>query len=345
MHRGRHPNSIFCALCRFAKGYVAMCTPNPFKATWALERRVADSSRIRQRYPDRVPVIVQPYARKVLRGVDPITTLSRERFLVPADLTTGQLMQVVRKMLPRLASEGGLFLCTASGAFPSTTQTMRALYDAHADAEDGFLYIFFMSENVFGARGRQAASFFLDMAADKSRKRAGPKAALLFLQCIVDAGDEDAALAAQAKSLFERRFAAWKDTSDRAKAEEQGAAGGKRKYDPVASSIGAAVKKMAKLPIDEQHARLESMEADLRERVPSASEDADAGSLPRSIAAKVVRAVGAKSTAEHIEAATRANEALVGAANELHVPRDHTLRKAANTLFALASTAPALGAH
>ena len=56
-------------------------------------------------------------------------------------------MYVIRKRL-RLASEKAIFLFV-SGNIPSSGSIMSVLYDNYKD-EDGFLYISYSEENVFG---------------------------------------------------------------------------------------------------------------------------------------------------------------------------------------------------
>jgi len=67
--------------------------------------------------------------------------------LVPADLTCGQFLYVIRKRL-KLPAEKAVFLFV-DGKIPPTTALLSAMYEEHKD-KDGFLYMSYSDENVFG---------------------------------------------------------------------------------------------------------------------------------------------------------------------------------------------------
>merc|ERR1739845_41879 len=88
------------------------------------EKRRAEGEKIRRKYPDRVPVIVEksPKAR--------IGDLDKKKYLVPSDLTVGQFYFV-------------------NNVIPPTSATMGSLYQEHHE-EDFFLYIAYSDESVYG---------------------------------------------------------------------------------------------------------------------------------------------------------------------------------------------------
>lgn len=92
-------------------------------------------------FPGRVPVIVEKAARSDVPEID------KQKFLVPGDLTLGQLCFVLRKRLS-LPPEKGLFLFIGS-SLPTTGALLREIYAASADA-DGFLYVQYSGESTFG---------------------------------------------------------------------------------------------------------------------------------------------------------------------------------------------------
>lgn len=137
---------------------------------------------IRAKHPDRIPVIVD---RRV--GDSSLPEIDKKKFLVPSDLTIGQLMYVIRKRI-KLAPEQAIFLFVATGTLPPSGATLQAVYvralgvskafarapsclrmyttptdnpcrlsraalrqDQHAN-EDGFLYMTYSGENFFGGR-------------------------------------------------------------------------------------------------------------------------------------------------------------------------------------------------
>ena len=115
-----------------------------FKTQFSPEERLLESSRIRDKFPGRIPVIVEKS-----RNASPhIPTIDKSKFLVPADLTISQFIFVIRKRI-HLQSETALFLFVA-GTLPTTALTMRELYSIHHES-DGFLYAQYTGENTFGA--------------------------------------------------------------------------------------------------------------------------------------------------------------------------------------------------
>ena len=117
--------------------------PSTFKLSHSDERRRAESQRIRSKYPDRIPVICER-AETCLKEVPDI---DKKKYLVPADLTVGQFVYVVRKRI-KMKAEKALFLFV-NNALPPTSDIMSNVYDTHKD-DDGFLYITYSGENTFG---------------------------------------------------------------------------------------------------------------------------------------------------------------------------------------------------
>eukprot|EP00996_Jenningsia_fusiforme_P004213 NODE_5021_length_729_cov_31.676471_g4662_i0.p3 GENE.NODE_5021_length_729_cov_31.676471_g4662_i0~~NODE_5021_length_729_cov_31.676471_g4662_i0.p3 ORF type:complete len:121 (+),score=38.53 NODE_5021_length_729_cov_31.676471_g4662_i0:127-489(+) len=112
-----------------------------FKQENPLEKRKAESEKIRQKYTDRIPVICEK-----ADGSD-VPDIDKKKYLVPSDLTVGQFVYVVRKRI-KLPAEKAVFLFV-NNALPPTAALMAHLYEAHKD-EDGFLYINYSGENTFG---------------------------------------------------------------------------------------------------------------------------------------------------------------------------------------------------
>jgi hypothetical protein len=67
-----------------------------------------------------------------------IATIDKKKYLVPADLTVGQFVYVIRKRI-KLSPEKAIFIFV-DGVLPPTAALMSSIYDEHKD-EDGFLYI------------------------------------------------------------------------------------------------------------------------------------------------------------------------------------------------------------
>lgn len=112
-----------------------------FKEEHSLESRKAESKKIRSKYPDRIPVVVEKAPRSSIQDID------KRKFLVPSDLTVAQFMYIIRKRI-QLPPEKAMFLFV-NKVLPTTSATMGSIYEEHCD-EDGFLYIAYSGENTFG---------------------------------------------------------------------------------------------------------------------------------------------------------------------------------------------------
>ncbi|CDZ96341.1 symbiosis-related protein [Phaffia rhodozyma] len=113
-----------------------------FKDEHPFEKRQAEAQRIRAKYSDRIPVICEKGDKT------DIPTIDKKKYLVPSDLTVGQFVYVIRKRI-KLPAEKAIFIFVDE-VLPPTAALISAVYEEHKD-EDGFLYITYSGENVFGA--------------------------------------------------------------------------------------------------------------------------------------------------------------------------------------------------
>merc|ERR1712031_97115 len=114
-----------------------------FKDEHTFEKRVEEADKIRKKHADRIPVICEK-----AEGSD-IAEIDRKKCLVPQELTVGQFVYVVRKRL-KLPPEKAIFIFV-NGVLPSTgAALMSQMYKDYKDP-DGFLYVTYSGENVFGA--------------------------------------------------------------------------------------------------------------------------------------------------------------------------------------------------
>ncbi|KAJ3183938.1 ubiquitin-like protein atg8 [Irineochytrium annulatum] len=105
------------------------------------EKRKQEAERIRQKYPDRVPCIVEKAEKS------DIATIDKKKYLVPCDLTVGQFVYVIRKRI-KLSPEKAIFIFV-NNVLPPSSSLLSQVYQEHKD-EDQFLYIIYSSENTFG---------------------------------------------------------------------------------------------------------------------------------------------------------------------------------------------------
>jgi GABA(A) receptor-associated protein len=112
-----------------------------FKKQYSLDQRREEAVRIKQKYLDRIPVIVE-------KDIDSkIVDIDKRKFLVPGELTLGQFVYVIRKRI-KLSPNESIFLFV-NNVLPSGTTLMSKLYEEYKD-EDEFLYIKYSGENTFG---------------------------------------------------------------------------------------------------------------------------------------------------------------------------------------------------
>ncbi|KAK1424948.1 hypothetical protein QVD17_20289 [Tagetes erecta] len=113
-----------------------------FKQEHEFSKRHAEASRIREKYPDRIPVIVEKAEKSDIPNID------KKKYLVPADLTVGQFVYVIRKRI-KLSAEKAIFIFVEN-VLPPTGAIMSTIYEEKKD-EDGFLYVSYSGENTFGS--------------------------------------------------------------------------------------------------------------------------------------------------------------------------------------------------
>ncbi|GAA5877821.1 hypothetical protein JCM16303_000250 [Sporobolomyces ruberrimus] len=113
-----------------------------FKDEHVFEKRKAEAERIRQKYSDRIPVICEKADKTDIAVID------KKKYLVPADLTVGQFVYVIRKRI-KLEPEKAIFIFVDE-VLPPTAAFMSQIYEEHKD-EDGFLYVTYSGENTFGS--------------------------------------------------------------------------------------------------------------------------------------------------------------------------------------------------
>lgn len=116
---------------------------SPFKKANSIEKRMKESSRVLEKFPDRIPVICEPSIKSYHFKMD------KTKFLIPKDLTISHFVMIIRGRL-KLDASVALFFIVGDIVAPSTI-SFNQLYHEHADP-DGFLYLTFSEENTFGIK-------------------------------------------------------------------------------------------------------------------------------------------------------------------------------------------------
>jgi len=105
------------------------------------EQQQEESAKLRQKHPDRVPIIVDRCHK-----TDP--SLDKNKYLVPTDLTVGQFVMVIRKRLTtKLGPEKAMFFFVGNTLLP-VSSLISQVYKSHA--KNGYLTITYGLESTFG---------------------------------------------------------------------------------------------------------------------------------------------------------------------------------------------------
>lgn len=97
----------------------------------------AHAKELRDKYPDRIPVIVT-----VAKDVE----IKKNKYLVPLDLTMGQFQYVIRKNTNMKPTEA--FFLFVGNRLIETSLLMSVVLELYG--KDGFVHVHAMRENTFG---------------------------------------------------------------------------------------------------------------------------------------------------------------------------------------------------
>ena len=98
-----------------------------------------EADRIKAKNPGRIPVIVTRMSSDLI--------MKNTKFLVPYDLTLGQMQYVFRKSM-KLDPSKAIFIYINHSIIPQTSALVSELYSQHET--DGFLKVSVLTENTFG---------------------------------------------------------------------------------------------------------------------------------------------------------------------------------------------------
>lgn len=112
-----------------------------FQTQYPFEARYNESTHIKSKYPNRIPIIVEQGEKSNIPDID------KHKFLVPGDMTVGQFIYIIRKRI-KLNPDQAIFIFV-NNVLPPTSHVISTLYQEHKN-EDGFLYISYTGESTFG---------------------------------------------------------------------------------------------------------------------------------------------------------------------------------------------------
>jgi GABA(A) receptor-associated protein len=107
------------------------------------DQRIKYSSRLTNKYPDYVPVIIKKNDNdKILQDID------KEKYLIPKNLNIGEIIHIIRRRIS-LDSKQAIFVFMGNGILVPISHDINTIYQNHKDP-DGFLYLIYATENTFG---------------------------------------------------------------------------------------------------------------------------------------------------------------------------------------------------
>jgi len=107
--------------------------------SYKLDERKALSKNLLQKYPNNVPIIVD--------GARNSPSISKHKFITNADASIGHFMNEIRKYIELDKSQAMFLFCNNKVLTPS--MNINFVYHNNV-SDDGFLYVYYAVENVFG---------------------------------------------------------------------------------------------------------------------------------------------------------------------------------------------------
>jgi GABA(A) receptor-associated protein len=113
-----------------------------FKKNFSLDIRKKESRRIRAKFPDRIPIILQKRKGCHLKNIE------KNKYLVPNDITMGQFLYIIRKNINLSTDESIFVFC--NNKLPMSSALISQIYREEKE-EDDFLYLEYSGEQTFGS--------------------------------------------------------------------------------------------------------------------------------------------------------------------------------------------------
>nr|XP_056708262.1 microtubule-associated proteins 1A/1B light chain 3C-like [Euleptes europaea] len=119
--------------------------PRPsFKHRKCFAARKSEVASIRIKFPNKLPVILERYPKEKILPV-----INKVKFLVPEELTMGQFVSIIRNRMSIGPTQAFYFLADNNRSMVNMSSTMFEVYSTYKD-EDGFLYMTYASQEMFG---------------------------------------------------------------------------------------------------------------------------------------------------------------------------------------------------
>lgn len=119
-----------------------MYQSSDFKTQFSFQTRLNESTRILNKYPDKLPLICEKANTN-----NYLPTITQKKYLVPYFLTIAEFILIIRQKI-NLQPHVAIFLFVNNQILSGTT-FIGHIYENLRD-KDGFLYVQYSQENVFG---------------------------------------------------------------------------------------------------------------------------------------------------------------------------------------------------
>jgi hypothetical protein len=114
-----------------------------YEQTTSLEARINKSSTILKKYTNMVPILLEKNkSDKILKG-----NIQKSKYIIHRDTTIAQVLVILRERLG-IQSSQAIYISCSNNIIPGSF-SLGELYDKYKK-NDGFLYLEYCSENVFG---------------------------------------------------------------------------------------------------------------------------------------------------------------------------------------------------
>jgi len=113
-----------------------------FKTQYDYNSRFLESSRVLDKYSDKIPVIITKQTNSNLPDI------KKNKYLIAETITIAQLLHIIRKHVKMDKSEA-LYIMINGNVLPLMSSSIASVYHDYKDV-DGFLYITYCGESVFG---------------------------------------------------------------------------------------------------------------------------------------------------------------------------------------------------
>jgi len=102
-----------------------------------------ESAAIRMKFPTKIPIIVERFSKET-----DLPLLDKRKFLVPQELTMSQFVSIIRTRM-KIGPSKALFLLVNNRSMVSLSKSLAEVYCENRH-HDGFLYVTYASQEVFG---------------------------------------------------------------------------------------------------------------------------------------------------------------------------------------------------